>query len=164
MALINLRHFIGKVAHPIGSIIMTVEAVNPESYWGGTWVQLSGVFLHGGSSTYPVTEANSNGGSANAINVAHTHPNISHTHYTNRGAGYGCCLYKVGGSTLGKRGWLTQSQSGYRYAWSATSSSYLAYDNYTSSVSISQAASGVSGTGANMPPYKAVYMWKRTGW
>lgn len=171
MALINLRHFVGKIAYPIGSIFITVDNRHPSELWGGEWTPLpTKTFLHGSSTAFPVnTGANvADGGSADQKNIAHTHPARSHDHAATAVSGYeactGVCTYLINNTTVGRRGWLTQSVSASRYTFTISSSSYLAANQKTDAKSPGLASSGSTGTNANLPPYKYVYMYLRTGW
>lgn len=171
MALINLRYLIGKIAYPVGSVISTVANTSPANYWGGEWISLTtNTFLHGSSSAFPVTAGSNtiNGGSANRLNISHTHPARSHDHAATVVSGSegctGVCTYLIANTTVGRRGWLTQSVSDSRYTFTVPDSSYLAANQKTDSKSVTLASSGSSGTNANLPPYKYVYIWIRIGW
>lgn len=120
-------------AYPVGSIYMSVNATDPAQLFGGSWVQLKDRFLLGAGDTYG---AGTKGGSADAVIVSHSHT------ITKLLAGSGGIA--SGGSTLQK-------------GWGGEAASNIANGtNYTISTE------GVDGKGKNMPPYLAVYMWKRT--
>ena len=118
--------------YPVGSIYMSVNSTNPSTLFGGTWVQLKDRFLLGCGDTY---SNGSTGGSADAVVVSHTHD------FSNGGQ----AITVASNSAIFTNGFGTGSH------WNGSNAN-------TGTV----ASSGESGTGKNMPPYLAVYMWKRT--
>ena len=130
--------------YPVGSIYISTNNNSPQNFLGGTWVRIEGRFLLGAGSGYG---AGSTGGEA------------THTLTTGEMPGHSHTVRVYSGVTSG----------GYSYVAKAGS-------NYVTSTSTSVTASGASysvgniGTGENglgqahnnMPPYLAVYIWKRT--
>ena len=126
-------------AWPIGSIYMTVSNTSPESLFGGTWERISERFLLGASGTYPAGAAG--GEFAHTLTQSEL-PNYSLS-VTN---GSNVIRSKTGSSADA----YVQTQSG---GWGIPN-----WESKTVTV-----ASGGSGEAHNnMPPYLAVYMWKRT--
>lgn len=142
------------LVYPVGSIYMSVSNVSPATFLGGTWEQLEDTFLLAAGANYA---AGSAGGEA--------------THTLT-----GAELPKTNGSfRLRRMSWGT----------SATSSAAMVFSNSGIVTGIQTTGSGVDsvayfngvtrgvdevtlsfGSDAahnNMPPYLAVYMWKRTG-
>ena len=132
-------------AIPQGSIIMWYGASNTvPTGWqicdgtNGT-PNLRDKFIVGAGSTYPVTTS---GGSADAVVVSHTHditdPGHNHaSNYDNRtpsGIDGGGAGSEIGGSG---------------YVWT--------FPTTTATTGISINTAGVSGTGANLPPYVALF-------
>ena len=123
--------------YPVGSIYLSTSSTSPSSLFGGTWEQIKDVFLLAAGNTYP---AGSTGGSANAVVVSHNHIENG----TN------------GSSSISKIAIAKPFRDGYGV-----------YYNPAGSISESKGEflttedAGVDGTGKNMPPYIAVYMWKR---
>jgi hypothetical protein len=126
-------------AYPVGAIYMSVDPTSPASLFGGTWESLKDRFLLGAGDTY---SAGTTGGSADAVAVSHYHSKIK--------AYVGSDTQTVvSGSTV------------------ANGTAALPYinnqatfnNNYSGSIFTDYA--GEDGTGKNMPPYLAVYMWKR---
>ncbi|MDD6561356.1 MAG: hypothetical protein PUF17_10405 [Lactimicrobium massiliense] len=126
--------------YPVGSIYMSVNSTSPATIYGGTWEQIKGKFLLAeDGSTY---KAGTEGGeAAHKLTVnempSHSHePNnntvIVNSPYSNVGVGSNVLLTAYG-SHKGKGG-----------------------DVFTSYA----AGGGVAHN--NMPPYVAVYIWKRT--
>lgn len=123
--------------YPVGSVyISTTSSLSPPPvvYFGGTWERIKDVFLLAAGDTYP---AGSTGGSADAVVVEHTHA------FTN--GGVAICANNTSNVEIGNDGITTQANGG---AWSNIGSSPIA-------------STGESGTGKNLPPYLAVYVWKR---
>ena len=126
-------------AWPIGSIYMTVSNTSPESLFGGTWERISERFLLGASGSFP---AGSTGGES-----AHTLTQSELPNYSLSVANGSNVIRSKTGSSADA---YVQTQSG---GWGIPN-----WESKTVTV-----ASGGSGKAHNnMPPYLAVYMWKRT--
>lgn len=133
--------------YPIGSIFMSCENVSPASFWGGSWTSLTNRFLIGASSSYPV---NSTGGEAThrlTTNEmpSHNHTAGSHSHTINAWIMEQGIRHKDGTDYIPQRG-----DQGYASGKFVTSSA-------TPSINLT----GGGQAHNNMPPYLAVYMWKR---
>ena len=127
--------------YPVGSIYLSVNATNPSVLFGGTWEQVKDRFLLACGDTY---SNGSTGGSATHIHntgnhtltvdemPSHNHPGIFK--YTNQ-TGYYARLY------LGSDG--------------------TALDNEGKTGGGQPHNHGNTGSSNNMPPYLAVFMWKR---
>ena len=165
--------------YPVGSIYMSANNVSPALLFGGTWEQIQDRFLLAAGSSY---SAGSTGGSANASLPAHTHTvsgtaasggahthtvsgtaasNGAHTHSMNKlwsnGSGKETAYTMQSNRTLTTRN--TASAGAHTHTVSGTAASNGAH---THTVSGTAASQGVDAAGKNMPPYLAVYMWKRT--
>lgn len=121
-------------AYPVGSIYMSVNSTNPATLFGGEWEQLEDRFLLGASSNY---EAGSTGGEATHTLTIDEMPSHSHS-----------------GGFRDYSG-VTAVSSATSLARPTTSSNL--YDT-TREVTLS---TGGGQAHNNMPPYLAVYMWKR---
>ena len=120
--------------YPVGSIYMSVNATNPKNLFGGTWEQIQGRFLLGMSSSYP---AGSKGGEATHTLTANEMPNHTHQYIDY---------------------WTVAAASG-------TGRRAVKFNNNNYSPESGGLSTGSSGSGQahnNMPPYLAVYIWKRT--
>lgn len=122
------------VVYPVGSIYMSVNSTSPATLFGGTWVQIKDTFLLACGDTY-----SSDGNVATAQHGSATHTLTineipSHNHKTGSRQTYG---------------------SGNAWGLVNYGSSGSAQDKNTSSTGGGQAHN-------NMPPYMAVYVWKRT--
>lgn len=120
------------VIYPLGSIYMSVNNINPADFFGGTWEQIKDKFLLASGDTF---SGGSTGGEiAHAINVNEM-PRHAHTLIFHSHDGTG--------------------NSGTGVPYYGNGSSIIGGD-----------ASGCQPTGEglahnNMPPYLAVYVWKR---
>lgn len=127
---------------PIGSIYLSVNNTNPSTYFGGTWVQIKDRFLLCCGNTY---SAGSTGGEATHKLTTSEMPSHGHD-----------LVYGSKTSTSG----LVVSYVGSGY-------NSLSLDNWSwvaSGVRQNIYARNEGGDQAhnNMPPYLAVYVWKRT--
>ena len=123
-------------AYPVGSVYMSTAAANPKDLFGfGTWEQVKDTFLLAAGDSYAA--GTTGGEAAHTLTVAEL-PSHSHT-YTPRvdwsdNAGWGIPASFASGKNLSVDKSIT---------------------NYT-------ATSGSGQAHNNMPPYLAVYVWKRT--
>lgn len=124
---------------PIGSVYISVNSTDPSSLFGGKWEQLKDRFLLGcGTKTNGAIGGEENHTLTLAESPSHNHRDLywgngsSHQFGVNRTAG---------GGTWGFDYW-------------STSSNCSEANFYTNYVGGGQAHN-------NMPPYLAVYMWKR---
>ena len=124
-------------AYPVGSIYISVNSTNPKTLFGGTWVQIKDRFLLAAGTTY---KAGATGGEATHKLTYNEMPEHTHPMYS----------YNPGGDGT----------------WTPDEGSYLV-DSVTDDKTTwwARLAMGYAGGGAahnNMPPYLAVYVWKRT--
>lgn len=138
--------------YPVGSIYMSVNNVSPASFLGGAWTQLTNRFLVGAGSAYSV---NSTGGSS------------THTHK------YGIQLSEYYGDislATTSTGLLSYNSSGAisGVVTSRTSKGNLNAVVNNNATTASKTVSAVHYTTesntaptSTLPPYLAVYMWKR---
>ena len=120
-------------AYPVGSIYMSVNSINPKNFFGGTWVQIKDRFLLAAGTTY---KAGKTGGEATHTLTESEMPSHNHAVYFPDDAA------------------ADHSAPG-NYPDGPSDSTYYAVGSYTSSA-------GGGGAHNNMPPYLAVYVWKRT--
>lgn len=142
---------IWKECYPVGSIYMSVNSTNPSTLFGGSWERIQDRFLLASGNSYG---AGSTGGSADSVVVSHTHAQTAHSH----------------GFRDGDKVWTTASGSteagnqisGTAKYYAATAKKDYTWITRTTGETANIHATGVDGTGKNMPPYLAVYVWKRT--
>lgn len=126
--------------YPVGSIYQTTSSTfNPQTAWGGTWERIKDAFLLAAGTTYA---GGSTGGEATHKLTAQEMPSHTHTMYVNNDASSYGWTPKVG-TYLTKTDHVTTSTKNY--------GGILAQDG-----------AGGDQVHNNMPPYVAVYVWKRT--
>ena len=129
--------------YPIGSIYMSVNSADPGTLFGGTWERIQDRFLLSAGDTYA---AGSTGGSAKATLPSHTH--------TFGSGGYQVWGAKIGTGSTEPGNQISGDAKYYAAAKGKSTSNYKWLENVDSK--------GVSDVSqANMPPYLAVYVWKR---
>ena len=167
--------------YPVGSIYMSVNSVNPSTLFGGSWERIKDKFLLSAGDNY---SAGDTGGSADATLVAHTHTvsgntsqvsnhnhNVSgttalggsHRHgiqsggYSASGAVTTTAFYR-GSKALSDDIHYSEYHNGHTHTFNVTSGNAGAHSH---TVTGTAESAGTSATGANMPPYLTVYVWKR---
>lgn len=142
--------------YPVGSIYISVSATNPSTLFGGTWEQIQDTFLLAAGSIY---SAGATGGEATHTLSANEMPSHRHAPSTRDTAGSESGYKRffttnlATGSDSVKR--ATVGSGGSNYGMVATTSADINEAEYTSYV-------GGGAAHNNMPPYLAVYVWKRT--
>lgn len=119
--------------YPVGSIYMSLSSTDPKTLFGGTWERLKDRFLLAAGDTY---SAGATGGEATHTLTKDEMP--SHNHYA--AINGGTDSYGQNRTTIGS---FANKAQGY-----SDSSTIF--------------ATGGGNAHNNMPPYLAVYMWKRT--
>lgn len=122
---------------PIGAIYMSLSSTNPRAFFGGTWEQIKEKFLLACSDTY---KSGSTGGETDHTLSISEMP--AHSHGSNGGT-LGTCNYGFGREVSGLQ------QGG---AWSDVGVGRGSPQTYNA---------GGGQAHNNMPPYLAVYVWKR---
>ena len=130
--------------YPVGSIYLSVNSTSPASLFGGTWEQLKDRFLLGAGSAYA---AGSTGGeAAHTLSINEIPSHAGHL-YGNVGG--------VNGKGDAKGAWLKEininSSLTTSYGWNYKNNEYYPVNR----------SLGGGAAHNNMPPYLAVYMWKR---
>lgn len=129
---INGENILSKV-YPVGSIYMSLSSTDPKTLFGGTWERLKDRFLLAAGDRY---SAGATGGEATHTLTKDEMP--SHNHYA--AINGGTDSYGQNRTTIGS---FANKAQGY-----SDSSTIF--------------ATGGGEAHNNMPPYLAVYMWKRT--
>lgn len=129
--------------YPVGSIYMSVNAANPGELFGGTWERIKDRFLLSAGDTYA---AGNTGGSAKATLPSHTH--------TFGSGGYQMWGAKAGTGSTEPGNQISGDAKYYAAVKGKSTSNYKWIERVDS-----KGESDVSQ--ANMPPYLAVYVWKR---
>lgn len=128
--------------YPVGSIYMSIEATNPKDLFGGTWERIQGKFLLGAND------------SATAYNAGKTGGSFNHTHNLDSN---GFAKIFFGSSSFQAKDKSTAS-------WSGNAKKTVSGTNSTSTFSASYGTElgGTTASADGMPPFLAVYIWKRT--
>lgn len=141
----GVRKMILDVVYPVGSVYISVNGTNPATLFGGSWTELQGRFLLGRSSTH---SAGSTGGTEK---------------YNLR------ALIGAGNNNINQLSYFPTARIFTTYntqmnmAGSAASSNKDTINHTTPVINADE--SGINNgtvTTTIMPPYQAVYMWKRT--
>lgn len=125
---------IANLIYPVGSIYMSLNQADPSTLFGGTWERIQDKFLLAASSS---RAAGSEGG-------AETHKHVSPVGYNASNKAFGVS-YALGSTNVAISGAMaatgnTASVGSGAYTWTLPSTSQE----------------------SNIPPYLAVYVWKRT--
>lgn len=135
------------LTYPVGSIYISASSTNPGTLFGGTWQEIQGRFLLGRDGSHG---AGSTGGEASHTLTVAELP--AHNHSVNeqnvRGGQNGDYANSNGGGGL----------NGWDYEPAHT-------NNGQRRITVPAHYTNNTGSGSahnNMPPYLAVYMWKRT--
>ena len=152
--------------YPIGSIYMSVNNVSPSSFLGGTWEQIQDTFLLCSGSKYG---AGSTGGEETHTLSIQEAPQHTHTRGTMEIKGFFSATIPDYHSNTAEGSFVGASRSAgynganYRSGNSSPSTPMYGYDFYASrSWSGETSSRGGNQPHNNMPPYLAVYVWKRT--
>lgn len=119
--------------YPVGSVYISANSTSPASLFGGTWESIGGRFLLGADSTY--TAGSTGGETTHTLTIGEM---PSHRHEIN-------ASYSSAGSSSSDEGKILSGDDNNGWLWGFTSTSWT----------------GGSAAHNNMPPYLAVYMWKR---
>lgn len=128
--------------YPVGAIYISVNSTSPASLFGGTWQQLKDRFLIGAGGSYSV---NGTGGAT------------THSHTLNNG--YAKILYNWQNND---NKLMYKTKDGVSYTTDANTNTDAGYNFNNFSQSRATALGGNTDSSSNIPPYLAVYMWKRT--
>lgn len=131
------REVVADLLFPVGAIYMTTSSsFDPATNFGGTWTLIEDRFLLGASATHSV---NSQGGAAEHTLTMGEMPRHSHSMWTSR----------VWGSDYPMNNWTSPVRPGDS-------------NNLTNAILSTTYTTGESEPFSIMPPYLAVYIWKRT--
>ena len=137
--------------YPVGSIYMSVNATNPKELFGGTWEQIKGRFLLGMSSSY---SAGSTGGEATHTLTTSEIP--FHNHAIGQDGNTSLVLpTDVAVDDSSHAQYVTTLEGG-RSGW------YKSSVAWGGAIVTRDQTSPYGQAHNNMPPYLAVYIWKRT--
>lgn len=142
--------------YPVGAIYMSVNSTSPATLFGGTWVQIKDTFLLAAGNTYT---AGSTGGKAKVnlsvenlpshTHTGKTHVDGAHVHYS---TAYGWMIDGVGNARTA----VAEGSSGFGADIKIRADGSEHQHWFTTD------ATGNGKEHENMPPYLAVFVWKRT--
>lgn len=146
---------VANAVYPVGSIYMSVNSTNPSTLFGGQWEQLKDKFLLACGDTY---ENGATGGESSHVLTKAEMPNHNHSASTNTAGGHRHTF---------KGWWTTKGDGTATYACVARTAqndaaeygSFSTEGEHSHTVTINNTGDGQAHN--NMPPYIAVYMWKR---
>lgn len=134
-------------AYPVGSIYISTHSTSPAFFFGGTWEQLKDGFL--ASAGYEYTNAS---GEDVSLIAGETGGEVEHTLTVDEMPVHGGHVNESATSNYYLPIGSLTSSSSYGNGWkNASGEAYPSYKN-----------AGGGKAHNNMPPYIAVYMWKRT--
>lgn len=141
--------------YPIGSIYMSINETNPSTIFGGQWEQIKDKFLLSCGDTYT---NGATGGEATHRLTTSEMPSHNHSAGTNTAGGHRHTF---------KGWWTTKGDGSTTYACVARTTqndaaeygSFSTAGDHSHTVTINNTGDGQAHN--NMPPYMAVYMWKR---
>ena len=140
---------LGDILYPIGSIYLSVNNINPGSLFGGTWEQIKDTFLLACGDTYG---NGTTGGEAEHTLTTSEMP--SHNHSMASGGEH---KHNIRYKAVGRQ------DGGY---WTPIGSTAIETTTTAFTISSGSHSHTINNTGSgnshnNMPPYLAVYVWKR---
>ncbi len=149
-----MKQYLLDSIYPVGSIYMSVNATSPATLFGGTWSALTNRFLVGAGSTYAV---NATGGeAAHKLTIAEQPSMIGYLQFRQIGTTNAVDVYGSSGTTP----FTATLNGGAKWANQATVQSNGTSTNKNALVKFDNGGKGTAHN--NLPPYLAVYMWKRT--
>ena len=135
------------IIYPVGSIYISANTVNPSTFLGGTWERIKDTFLWAAGDDDII--GSTGGEKTHTLTIdeipSHTHIQNSHSHEILSGYGEG-----------------SPGTDTYRYQyWAKDGRSWKSGNLGTSSKTATNQNTGGGKAHNNMPPYLAVYIWKR---
>lgn len=138
----SIRSSILAAVYPVGSIYTSVNSTSPATLFGGTWTRIQGYFLLAANDKYDAYKPGATGGSVN------------HSH------GYGSLYAAM--ANKGTSGHYYKSKTGVSFTPNEykkdTGAGYSTTTAQTEGIQVY----GTTGSADGMPPFLAVYIWKRT--
>lgn len=165
----GLKELLTDHIYPVGSYFITESKdfntiSKVQAHFGGTWVQVTGTFLYGSTNATNSGTASQAGEMTHVLTTAempsHTHTQAEHSHKFNRGNKNEWSGNVISGHTSNARylGWVEQTNGGGdSYQYTSGKGVYVAYPE---TPAINPTGEGKAHN--NMPPYREVYMYRRT--
>lgn len=157
----KIKNVLNKV-HPIGSYYITQGSENPADLFGGTWEKVTNRFLVGAGGNYAITTT---GGEATHVLSNSEMPKHHHVVHIFTGGDTGGTMtaHYANNNDAGYH----VAENGAKVAHNWKSSSFQTWGSIEGIEGMGDPAgstelSGGSAAHNNMPPYLAVYLWRRT--
>ena len=148
------------LVYPIGAVYMSLNAANPATLFGGTWAAIEGKFLLAADSAHGA--ATTGGAATHTLTTsqmpAHSHRVLGYADAENVGHDHGIPNIRTGQS--GEYGVYAETW-GYG-SGSRELNTWFVDITHNHRVDITSQSAGSGAAFSLMPPYLAVYMWKRT--
>lgn len=150
------------VIYPIGSIYMSVNSTSPQSFLGGTWERIKGKFLFAGNDV-DQPKVGDEGGAATVTLATGNLPSHNHGAGTLAASSAGAHQHDItagaqsGGSTTGIESYTSTYKTTRTISKAAQSAG-----SHPHTITGSTGNTGSGTAFSIMPPYLAVYVWKRT--
>lgn len=150
--------------YPVGSIYMSTSSTSPKNLFGGTWARIEGAFLLAASDSTESYKGGKTGGSP-----THKHTTAGHTLTVEQLPSHShTTTVKLKMASSNNTGNLTTAQAAVgRLSGGGTGESIYTTANPLTVTNGARGGSaahshGDTGTASSMPPFVAVYVWKRT--
>ena len=150
--LVSEHSIILSTAYPVGSVYMSTESTSPASLFGGTWTQLKDRFLLGAGDTYVA------GGTGGVVSHSHSASSMYADMFIMKSTAENRSKGIIGMKVKKLSNWSND------YNYTLQDNKTLDRGEYGSGIISTQYGVNVGGdttSGSNLPPYLAVYMWKR---
>lgn len=170
----SLKSIVLNAAYPIGSVYICysenkLTTCPIADNLGGTWTAIdAGKFLVSASTSNGIYKFGNTGGSADAITVKHAH-SFSNSVTTNETGAHSHTVkwFDTSAHDSSTDNTLRSADSGdgggvSSSNWPKIETTEQGKHSHTFTLSGNTAESGSDGTNKNLPPYIAVYMWRRT--
>lgn len=148
--------------YPVGSVYLSLDSTSPAELFGGTWEQIKDTFLLAAGDAY---EAGATGGEAEHTLTtdempSHTHRSTTQTVDSDTYPDYKFQIVRNLNSASTARYGVAAGSAYNVIAVNPSAADYVSIND----ISTSDATAPTGGGSAhnNMPPYLAVYVWKRT--
>lgn len=139
------------LVYPVGSIYMSVNSTSPAILFGGNWEQLKDKFLLGAGDTY------SNGSTGGAASVSLTKSQMPRHNHTQSAHRHTMSGNYSGGSTGSSDAYTYEDKRNLQTRYTEYATPTINHTGGTGTTNVD--ANGAAHE--NMPPYLAVYIWKR---